>query len=109
MCFYGEWFGKPYDNFHRIIRSRYENDCLEIYFDHNEVLSIFHPSGITSDAKHLEIINASKVIWRYIPYVSRGIAKECIYTSCKDGVVLKTTDNAKKFFLPKENIAVQCL
>ena len=98
MCFYGEWFGRPFDNFHRIIRSGYQDDCFKIYFDQGEVLSVFHPCRITSDAKHFEIIKASKVIWIHIPYGSHGAAKEYIYTSHNDGTVLKTVGSAKAFY-----------
>ena len=55
MCFYGEWFGRPYDNFHRIIKANYENDCLNIYFEKGEILSVFNPIKIINEEKRFEI------------------------------------------------------
>ncbi len=33
LCFYGDWFGRPGDNFHRIKHYFYQDDVLEIIFD----------------------------------------------------------------------------
>lgn len=108
MCFYGEWFGRPYDNYHEIVKVYYENECLTIHFANHERLIIFNPTEITNEENCLKIKEASKVIWQYTPYGSNGVNRY-IYKDCGNGNVLKTVSNHEEIFFPKENIAVQCL
>ena len=71
LCFYGDWFGRPYDNFHQIIHTSYDGEILEIIFDQQQHLLVYQPEGITSTARKLEITKAQKVKWLYIPYGSK--------------------------------------
>lgn len=110
MCFYGEWFGRPYDNFHEIIKANYENDCLIIYFKNGEILSIFNPQEITNEEKCFIIKKSSKVIWQYISYGEESNNSiKYIYKDCGNGEILKIISDIEETFYPKENIAVQCL
>lgn len=110
MCFYGEWFGRPYDNFHKIIKANYENDCLNIYFSNGEILSVVNPLGITNEENCFKIEKASKVVWQFNPYGDENnIPKRYIYKDCENGKILKTILDNEEIFYPKENIAVQCL
>lgn len=110
MCFYGEWFGRPYDNFHKIIKANYENDCLNIYFSNGEILSVFNPLGITNEENCFKIEKASKVVWQFNPYGDENnIPKRYIYKDCENGKILKTILDNEEIFYPEENIAVQCL
>lgn len=110
MCFYGEWFGRPYDNFHRIIKANYENDCLNIYFEKGEILSVFNPIKIINEEKRFEIKKASKVIWQYIPYGNTSSNPvKYIYKDCGNGKIIKTISDKEETICPEENVAVQCL
>lgn len=40
LCFYGRWFGRPYDNYHKIIHTNYDGEILEMKFDRRERLTI---------------------------------------------------------------------
>lgn len=108
MCFYGEWFGRPYDNFHRIAGAAFEDNCLTVYFENNEILTVLDPSGITNNKKCFEIKKASKVIWKHIPFGSSA-ANEYSYSPCEDGRILKTAFRKEHKFYPQKDIAVQCL
>ena len=33
LCFYGDWFGRPFDNYHEIKEYSYSDDVLEIVFE----------------------------------------------------------------------------
>lgn len=41
LCFYGDWFGRPYDNFHKVIHACYDArmEILEILFERGSVCS----------------------------------------------------------------------
>ena len=61
LCFYGDWFGRPCDNFHQIIHTSYDGEILEIIFDRQEHLLVYQPEGITSTARELEITKAQNL------------------------------------------------
>lgn len=60
LCFYGDWLGRPYDNFHKIVNTNYDGEILEISFDRRERLIIFEPENITSTKNELKIEKAKK-------------------------------------------------
>jgi hypothetical protein len=39
LRFRGHWFGRPYDNYHRLVGCDSEFDVLKLYFNEGEVLS----------------------------------------------------------------------
>lgn len=110
MWFYGEWFGRPYDNFHKIIKANYENDCLNIYFNNGEILNVFNPLGIRNEENCFKIEKASKVVWQITPYGDENnIPKKYIYKDCENGKILKAILDNEEIFYSEENITVQCL
>src|SRR5687767_8787149 len=48
LCFWGHWFGRPYDNFHQITSVDYDTDTniLTIHFSEQETLTVTNPSDI---------------------------------------------------------------
>lgn len=91
LCFYGDWFGKPYDNFHKIVQTNYDGEILEIKFDHLEHLIIYEPENIISTKNELKITKAKKVKWMYIPYGIRTTEyTTIIYTSERESITKET-------------------
>ena len=88
LFFFGESFGRPYDNIHKIKSIHYDGELLVICFDQWEELFVYHPQDIKSTEKELRIGAASKVKWRYIPYGHNSDYKTIIY-ECRDGQVTK--------------------
>jgi hypothetical protein len=43
LRFWGEWFGRPYDNCHRLVECEAENDLLKLRFNENEMLFVWAP------------------------------------------------------------------
>jgi hypothetical protein len=43
LRFWGQWFGKPYDNWHRLVHYEAQGDLLQLHFNENETLSIWAP------------------------------------------------------------------
>ena len=88
LFFFGESFGKPYDNIHKIKSVHYDGQLLVICFDQWEELFVYHPQDIKSTEKELRIGSASKVKWSYIPYGHNSNYITITY-ECRDGQVTK--------------------
>jgi len=70
LCFYGHWFGKPFDNVHTLINAAYDstNDVLTLTFEEKEVLTIWRPIDIKEFAEKLTIQHADKILWQWYYY-----------------------------------------
>ncbi len=71
LCFFGSWFGRPYDNEHVAVEAEAEGDCLMVRFNEGEVLRVWEPEGCVWDAKHFRIERAAKVRWEWFYYGRR--------------------------------------
>ena len=70
LRFYGQWYGRPYDNFHRFINATSEGNCLILEFDNGDVLRVWDPEEVSAGTSLL-IEKASGVEFigkRYIPW-----------------------------------------
>ena len=92
LFFFGEAFGRPYDNNHKIKSIHYDGELLVICFEQWEELFVYNPQDIESTEKELRISSASKLKWRYIPYGNHSGYRTIIY-ECKDGQVFKTVSD----------------
>ena len=70
LCFWGHWFGRPYDNFHQITVLEYDTDTniLTIHFSEHETLTITNPSDIEEYSNRFQIKQADKVYWQWYSY-----------------------------------------
>jgi hypothetical protein len=70
LRFYGTWFGKPLDNYHKIVKLNYIEleDCLVFEFDRGEILSIWNAKKISTENNHFSIVDASWVRWTWYDY-----------------------------------------
>lgn len=92
LCIWGEWFGRPYDNFHRVKSVRWERDEIVIYFDRDELLRISNPSKIVNEEKQLLIGDASKVLWVWYYYGKERTYDNMYvrqYRKDKDGIIFR--------------------
>ena len=91
MCIWGEWFGRPYDNFHRVKSVRWERDEIVIHFNQGESLYISNPSKIVNEEKQFLIGDASKVLWVWYYYGKPQTYDNMYvrqYRKDKDGIIL---------------------
>lgn len=95
LWFFGEAFGRPYDNIHKIKSINYDGELLVIRFDKGEELLVYSPEDIESNDKELKIGKASRVKWVYIPYGNYTKAKTETYI-CKNNEVIKRTEYGEK-------------
>ena len=70
LRFWGEWFGRPYDNIHEVIASNAEHDVLRILFNEGEVLYLWSPHRATVDDRTFKIQDASRLRWEWFAYGS---------------------------------------
>jgi hypothetical protein len=68
LRFFGEWFGRPYDNYHRIIGSEFQDEILIIHFDKGESLKIREPEGFQIGENIFIIHKANCVRWEWFYY-----------------------------------------
>jgi hypothetical protein len=81
LCFWGHWFGRPYDNFHEIISVEFETntDLLILKFSEMEVLTITNPGNISEFLNRIEIQTADRVHWQWFDYGKEKTMKN-LYT-----------------------------
>jgi hypothetical protein len=68
LCFWGEWFGRPYDNIHQIVSCEAEGEVLKLHFNENETLCVWSPRSLKADQKTFRISEAAKVRWEWFYY-----------------------------------------
>ena len=68
LPFWGEWFGRPYDNFQTLSKCDVEGECLRLIFDQGENLVICSPQGASIDEATFRIQNAARVRWEWFYY-----------------------------------------
>ena len=69
LQFWGEWFGRPYDNIHTIVDAELgEGDALVCTFDQREKLSVWNPTGLYFDKNVFRVTKASKILWQWYYY-----------------------------------------
>ena len=68
LCFWGDWFGKPYDNIHRITSATWTEDFDVIHFDGGETLLLSNPRKWFLKRGRLLIRDADVVRWQWFYY-----------------------------------------
>jgi len=103
LCFWGHWFGRPYDNFHQITSVDFDtvSNTLTICFSEKEMLTVSNPQQIKEYKNRLEINNADSVHWQWYYYGKTIEPSNLFYYDihCNDNK-LKGTTNANWY---KEN------
>lgn len=63
MRIYGDWFGKPYDNLHKVVGADYDDSLNEliIRFSEGEVLTIVNPKNIFEASTFMKILEADSI------------------------------------------------
>jgi hypothetical protein len=77
LTFWGNWFGRPYDNLHRIVGAEAHQSTTIIYFDHAESLAIDRPEGWSLDSGQLLVREADRIRFQWF-YYGRIPARETL-------------------------------
>src|SRR2546421_7167666 len=78
LRFFGDWFGRPMDNWHTITDVSAQDDCLMVRFGGGEALRVWSPQGFTGDEQTFRIRRASRVLWEWY-YYGRPHVPENLY------------------------------
>jgi hypothetical protein len=78
LRFWGDWFGKPHDNWHKIVRCSADGNALRIEFNDGEKLIVVEPEGLELSASTFAIRNAAAVRWEWF-YYGRPQTAESLY------------------------------
>jgi hypothetical protein len=95
LRFWGQWFGRPYDNWHRIVSCKtLDENALILTFSEEERLTIWEPGGVGCNAAHFRIENAKRVRWEWYYYGKPKLTTNLHisdYTRTDDKIVTFTT------------------
>jgi hypothetical protein len=64
------WFGRPYDNLHRLTSATANAGTVIVVLDERQELSISSPGSVTIDPKALRLVNSTRIVWRWAEYGS---------------------------------------
>ena len=66
---YGDWFGKPHDNYHTLKSAEFniQQNRLTLFFNEGEKLEVYNPRNILEASTFLKVIDADriKLTWYY--------------------------------------------
>ena len=65
---FGDWFGRPMDNVHRVTDAKGDADRLILSFNNAEKLTVWNPSEYSTIAYTIRIIDADRVRWEWYYY-----------------------------------------
>jgi hypothetical protein len=68
FSFWGHWFGRPYDNYHRIVGAEPLDGTLAIYLDGAETLIVDAPEDWSLDDGRFLIGDAARVRFQWFEY-----------------------------------------
>ena len=109
LCFWGHWFGRPYDNFHTIVSVDFDNqnENLKLRFSEGETLIITKAEEIKElignepSTNRLQILKAEKVYWEWNSYGELATTENLLYYEFKRvGQQILVETNSKRY--PKD-------
>jgi hypothetical protein len=98
LRFYGKWFGRPYDNYHRILECSFYNGILTFKFDADEQLKIWNPNKIVFNDKELIIKESSRIEFIRYSYGEPQTKENSIIDSYSNGQISNTSIKSGKVY-----------
>ena len=93
LRFWGEWFGRPYDNIHQVVSCSAAGSLLVIEFNEAETLTITNPVGLKVEEKKFFVQSADSVRWEWFCYGKPHTAENRYFEEFKrteNGIVAST-------------------
>lgn len=112
--FWGNWLGRPFDNYYKVIRTDYNviENTLIIYFNQAEKCTIFNPKNIVNEKNKFCITSASEIVWEYESYgVTQPNYRKTVYTYLDAHTIEKSYSfsSNSNLFDPQDNNAFEIL
>lgn len=93
---FNDWFGKPYDNFHKIESAEFnkESKCLTLNFNEGEQLEIYNPIDIFEASTFLKVVKADRIKLTWFYYGKAQTKKNQYFLNyrLKDEKIMTDTD-----------------
>ena len=109
ISIWGEYFGRPYDNYHSITSLRWSHEEIAILFSNDQSLYIKNPIVKQNEKDIFVVEDASEVLW---VWNEKNIRYVRLYIK-KDNVILRAEGKRSEIrnescmpFEPKNNVAV---
>ena len=85
LCFWGDWFGRPMDNYHIPVSADYDEErgIFTICFNEGERCTVYAPRGVVNEPKDFHIQSARKIVWEWY-YCGREQTPEYLYRRVYD-------------------------
>ena len=103
LRFWGEWFGRPHDNIHTLVRGEVENGCLRLLFDQGETLSIWFPRGLSINESTFKIKTATRVRWEWFYYGRPQVSSNLYFMEFEKSGTGVTANSNIDFYQPNLN------
>lgn len=71
LRFYGDWFGRPMDNYHKIVTASYKSNYLLLHFENKERLFVVEPSMCEINTNQFVISRSLGIVWQWYLYGTR--------------------------------------
>jgi hypothetical protein len=68
LRFWGEWFGRPFDNYHWLVACDATDDCLRLRFNEDEILAVWNPADVKITDTTFRIGSATALRWTWYYY-----------------------------------------
>lgn len=68
LCVFGDWFGRPMDNWHQLVSCDEKERYVRLTFNEGETLEVWEPSGLRVEGKSFIIQRALRVRWEWFYY-----------------------------------------
>jgi len=65
LCVFGDWFGRPMDNCHRLLYCEAKEGYVRLSFDEGETLEVWNPAEVRMEGESFIIQRASRVRWEW--------------------------------------------
>lgn len=93
LRFWGDWFGRPMDNIHTVVRTEFftRENRLVLHFAEGETCTIYEPTCIVNEEDEFHIKNAARIEWEWHAYGKEPSEKTLckrIYTRKDNNVVV---------------------
>lgn len=92
LSIWGEWFGRPHDNFHIIETVQRKKNEIILGFKGEESLYISNPTGIVNEEKRLVIKDATQILWVWYTYGREHTYENMYvrqYTRSAEGTIMR--------------------
>jgi hypothetical protein len=90
---FGDWFGRPHDNFHQAKQFSFDGCILTVTFYEDEQLIVWNPQDVIVERHRFIIGNADRVRWEWYYYGRPKLQENRFfldYTRTSDGIKVES-------------------